>query len=160
MISLDALVYYSWGGDCAELVRLIESLTGLKAKEVRPLKPYGPSLQATIDRAAQEQKEGGPRVHPLLLDNFDRLILVAPNWFGGPALPMRAALRELDTKGKKLVAIISHGGGGAPLAKEMLTADCPEAIVEQILTVKDGEISAEELKKLLGFEHNKKHTSS
>ena len=132
------VVYFSWGGNCRQMAQQIQAATGGDLFEIATQEPYPEAYRATTDKAKEEQRRNA---RPALkqtkvanLNNYNRVILAAPNWWGSLPMPVHTFLDANDLSGKTVAQLVSHGGGGAQRCVTALKKAAPKAkFVEELV---------------------------
>ena len=106
------VLYYSFGGNTAEVAGRIRDMTDGSLFEIETQKPY-PSAPAIYIVSGFELNNGSFPVLKETVDDFspyDVIFVGAPVWFYTVATPMLSFLAKTDFKGKTVVPFATEGG--------------------------------------------------
>lgn len=108
------IVFYSWGGDTANIAATIKENTGADIFEIKLENPYPSAYHATTEQAKKEIKEV---FRPTLIGDIDiaeynRIYIGSPNWWSTIAPPVATFIESHDFTGKIIMPFFTHGGGG------------------------------------------------
>ena len=106
------VVYYSYGGNTAEVAGRIRDMTNGSLFEIETQKPY-PSIPAIYIVAGLELRNGNLPALKETVDDFssyDVIFVGAPAWFYTVAVPALSFLSNVDFKGKTVVPFATDGG--------------------------------------------------
>lgn len=109
------IVYYSQTGATEQVAKLLQSKTGADMTRIETVVPYDGDFAATIARCQEEMRvDSLPALQPVgkQIADYDTLYLGYPVWFGIPAQPMNALLKQADLKGKVVIPFCTFGSGG------------------------------------------------
>jgi flavodoxin len=102
---------------------------------------YPSGYRDTTDQAKTEQnKETRPALstHIDNMDDYDTVILIYPNWWGGLPMPVLTFLEEYDFTGKTILPLCTHEGSGLGSTEKEIADACPQATVSEGLAVRGG----------------------
>lgn len=71
------------------------------------------------------------------LEGYQTVILIYPNWLSGLPQPVLSFLEEYDFSGKTIVPIATSQALGLGSGPELMKEACPEAMVEEGLSVRN-----------------------
>lgn len=121
------IAYYSWSGNTKTVAELIAKQTGGDVFEIRTVQKYPEAYRATTEQAKKEINEGFRPELAALVENmqeYDTVFIGSPNWWGTIAPAVSSFLEKHDLSGKKIIPVITHGGGGVQNTVKDLSAQC------------------------------------
>lgn len=125
------IVFFSWGGSTRAIAAEAARLTGAETFQVVPAKLYPSGYNETVDIAKKEQADNArPALKELKaprLADYDTVIIATPNWWGSLPMPVMTFLDANDLSGKKVLQIVSNGGGGVQRCAADLKKAAPKA---------------------------------
>lgn len=136
----DGALYTRRVGATAYAASIVERLTDGDAFKIDPAQPLPAGYEACV-AAAKAQLDADARpplaVWPQAaqLQNCRTLILCSPNYFDRLPMPVCSFLAGCDWAGKRILPLITHGGGGAGACRQDVVRLCPGAVVEQALAL-------------------------
>lgn len=101
---------------------------------------YPESYSGAFDRHHSEMETD---VRPKLVDHldnmeeYDTVIIIYPNWLSGLPQPVLSFLEEYDFSGKTIVPVATSQALGLGSGPELMKETCPEATVEEGLSVRN-----------------------
>ncbi len=72
------------------------------------------------------------------MDNYDTVVLIYPNWWGGLPQAVKTFLEEYDFSGKTIYPLCTHEGSGLSNTENDIGSFCPGATVSEGLSVQGG----------------------
>ena len=102
-------------GNAEMIAYMVQNATGGDIFSVRTGKEYPPDYGETTKEGKRELESGkAPNLKGPLpqMENYDVIFLVYPLWWNTLPMPMEGFLKQYDWKGKTLIPIVTHGGGG------------------------------------------------
>jgi flavodoxin len=72
------------------------------------------------------------------MDDYNTVILIYPNWWGGLPMPVVTFLEEYDFTGKNILPLCTHEGSGLGSTEKEIAAACPQATMSEGLAVRGG----------------------
>lgn len=140
MASNTLITYFSWGGNAKALATLISKQINSELFEIKTVQEYPEDYtQTTV--VAKAQKEKGELLElqgSISTDSFNTIFIVLPVWWYTIPVAIKSFVLQHDFKGKTVVPIITHGGGGAYTIKEELQELCKTAKVLDPFVVYEG----------------------
>ncbi len=121
------IAYYSWSGNTKTVAEAIRKQTGGDIFEIRTVQKYPEAYRATTEQAKKEISEGfRPELSALVenMQEYDTVFIGSPNWWGTVAPAVSSFLEKHDLRGKKIVPVITHGGGGVQNTVRDLSTQC------------------------------------
>lgn len=128
----NAVIFYSQTGNTAKVAELFASQLGAEVIELKCVKPYPDSFQATIEESQQECMNSTGRaleIEKFDLSRFDTIFIGYPIWFGTYAPPIVTFARENELEGKNVVLFCTYGSGGRQASENSFKKMCPGANV-------------------------------
>jgi flavodoxin len=128
-------------GNAALLAQMAETVTGGDIFSIETVDKYPSGYRDTTDQAKMEQNE---ETRPALsthidnMDDYDTVILIYPNWWGGLPMPVLTFLEEYDFTGKTILPLCTHEGSGLGSTEKEIADACPQATVSEGLAVRGG----------------------
>lgn len=115
------VLYYSWSGHTQRLAHKLAREQGAELCEVKDETRPGTLCAYTLGSLAARRQAAWP-IRPLgkALEEFDRLILMAPVWWGFPAPAFNSVAAALPAEKDVEVVLVSASGGSA--ARQKVTA--------------------------------------
>ena len=112
------VIYYSFGGTCRnEAARIAKEQGGAVLCEVKETKKRS-ILSAFFNGCPKAMRRKASLIEdlPFQLEDFERIVIIAPIWAGYPA-PAFNAIVSLLPQGKEVEVFLCSGGGEAPKSK-------------------------------------------
>ncbi|MCQ5203815.1 flavodoxin [Mordavella massiliensis] len=151
-MSKTLIVYYSrkgenyWKGSIKNLSKgnteivaeMIAELTGGDLFEVNTAKSYPADYYACIEEAKDEIQRGDrPEVQRYLenLEDYDKVFVGYPNWWGTMPMVMFTFLEHYDLSGKKIIPFCTNEGSGMGRSERDLKKICKGADVKSGLSI-------------------------
>jgi flavodoxin len=120
---------------------MAETVTGGDIFSIETVDKYPSGYRDTTDQANTEQNEGTrPELstHIDNMDDYNTVILIYPNWWGGLPMPVVTFLEEYDFTGKNILPLCTHEGSGLGSTEKEIAAACPQATMSEGLAVRGG----------------------
>jgi len=139
------IVYYSYSGNTRKVAHDIHRVVGGDVVEIEPLEPYPGSYNAVVEQAKQELQAGFlPRLKKNAGDvaSYDTVFVGSPNWWHTIAPPVKTFLAGTDLSGKKIIPVVTHGGGGLGRSARDIAGLCPNSIIQESLAVYGADVKA------------------
>ena len=153
------IVYYSrkgenyWNGQIKNLAKgnteivaeMIAGLTGGDLFEVQTVQDYAADYYACTDQAKAELQQNARPVLKRLpehLEQYDTIFVGYPNWWGTMPMALFTLLEGIDLSGKRILPFCTNEGSGMGRGESDLRRLCPDAIVEQGLSIHGAEAAA------------------
>jgi len=109
-----AVIFYSYGGNCAFVAAHIKTLMNADLIRLRTKneKRRG-RVTGFLTACAMVFMKRRPALKPVAFDlaAYDLIVIGAPVWAASPAPPVQAFLSQAGIVGKKLALFVSHVGG-------------------------------------------------
>lgn len=158
-MSSTLIVYYSrkgenyWNGSIRKLERgnteivaeMIAGITGGDLFEVETAQDYPADYHECVKVSVEELRSGArPELKRYLdsLDGYDTVFVGYPCWCGTMPMAMFTFLERYDLSGKKILPFCTNEGSGMGRSESDLRKLCPDAIVEQGLSIHGAEAAA------------------
>lgn len=107
------IVYYSYEGNCEEISKAIQEVTGADVLKIVPKKEKKTkSLFRFIWGGIQVYMTKKPELEKYNIDlsKYDNVIIGSPCWFGTYAPPINTFLSENEIKDKNIFLFVCNGG--------------------------------------------------
>lgn len=121
------IAFYSYSGNTKEVAEAIQKETGGDLFEIKAEGTYPAEYRPMTVQAKKEIEEGFRPALTTSIDNiadYDVVFIGSPNWWGTITPQVSSFLEKYDLSGKKVVPVITHGGGGVQNTVKDLTAQC------------------------------------
>jgi flavodoxin len=128
-------------GNAELLAQMAETVTGGDIFSIETVNKYPSGYRDTTDQAKTEQnEETRPELstHIDNMDDYNTVILIYPNWWGGLPMPVLTFLEEYDFTGKTILPLCTHEGSGLGSTEKEIADACPQATVSEGLAVRGG----------------------
>lgn len=112
--------------------------------KIEPVEGYPYDYHQCTARAKFElQKQIYPKITNYIhrFEDYDRVILVYPNWWSTLPMGMFTFLTMHDMKGKQIYPICSHEGSGLGRSVEDIRRLCPDSVVHEGLAVQGSKVN-------------------
>lgn len=121
-------------GNAQMIALMVQNILGGEIFELQTEKIYPEKYSATTEVAHEEFLNGElPKLKSLPeVKNFDTIILIYPLWWGDIPKSVENFLIHSDLRGKILVPIVTHGGGGFGKSLETLKNSTDAEVTEAI----------------------------
>lgn len=150
------IVYYSrkgenyWNGSIKNLSKgnteiiaeMIADLTGGDLFQVETVKTYPEDYYKCIDEAKVElRNQDCPELmaYKDSLEDYDRIYVGYPNWWGTMPMAMFTFLEHYDLSGKQIIPFCTNEGSGMGSSERDLMKICKGATVEKGLSIHGAE---------------------
>ena len=120
-------------GNAQMIAMMVNNAVGGDIFEIQTVNKYPASYSDTVNIAKSEFNEQNPPIlkQPLPdLSSYDNIILIYPLWWSKLPRPVEAFLKNYDLAGKRLIPIVTHGGGGIGESVEMVNRLTKAKVVE------------------------------
>lgn len=108
---------------------------------------YPADYDSTVDKASKDQNdETRPALtsHVDNMDQYEKVVIVFPNWWADLPMPVYSFFDEYDLSGKEVVVYATHEGSRFSDTVNTITDLEPDAVVTEGLSVRGGEVSESE----------------
>jgi len=139
------VVYFSHSGNTREIAAQIQKITGADIFEIKTVRPYPDSYDATVAQAKKElASDYKPALQGLVenINSYNKVFIGYPIWYGTLPPPVKAFLAETDLSGKTIAPFCTHGGGGSGKSITELLRLCPKSTVIEGLVVRGSDVKA------------------
>ena len=102
-------------GNAEMIAYMVQNAAGGDIFAIQTEKKYPADYGETTNEGKRELESGkAPNLKGPLpqMENYDVIFLVYPLWWNTLPMPMEGFLKQYDWKGKTLIPIVTHGGGG------------------------------------------------
>lgn len=127
-------------GNSEVLARMAQEASGGDVFFIEVTDKYPESFDGTSDRSSSEQSQGArPELASHLdnMDQYDTVVLIYPNWWGGLPQAVLTFLEEYDFSGKTIIPIATSQGSGLGSGPQQISSACPGATVADGLSAND-----------------------
>lgn len=127
-------------GNSEVLARMAQEASGGDVFFIEVTDKYPESFDGTSDRSSSEQSQGArPELASHLdnMDQYDTVVLIYPNWWGGLPQAVLTFLEEYDFSGKTIILIATSQGSGLGSGPQQISSACPGATVADGLSAND-----------------------
>lgn len=124
-MSKNVYVYYSQSGNMTRIIDRIKTIVEGDILQIEAKIPYIGSTKKVIEEWKPEFYNNVIRDaqdYDIDLSKYDTVFVGTPNWGGTMPSPLKSFLMRYSYDGKRIIPIVTHGGGGA--------ATCAEHIYE------------------------------
>lgn len=124
--------------------------------EIDTVKQYSNNYKICCDEALEEQKRGElPELKEYIssIEEFDRIILVYPCWWGTMPQAVFTFLHHYNFAGKVILPICTHEGSGMGRSESDIAKVCPGAKVERGIAIQGSyaDVCDDKLKRYFGI---------
>lgn len=118
-------------GNAQMIARMAQDIVGGDLLEIQTEKIYPANYSATTQVAKVELAgDDLPRIKKLpQLERYDKIILIYPLWWSTLPKAVESFLRGGDLRGKIIIPIVTHGGGGIGNSVDVLQSVTPAKVV-------------------------------
>ncbi len=131
-------------GNAQMIAAMVQNAAGGDQAAILTAAKYPAGSRDTVRQAKTEMERGTPpswRVFPRVnLAVYDTVILVYPLWWGTLPPAVAGFASEPALAGKRLVPVVTHGGGGAGDSVEDLRKTTKARVAEEPLTIYSSDI--------------------
>lgn len=134
-------------GNAGQIAAWIAEEAGCETIEIQTEDTYPADYNETVNQAKQEQNQG---FRPTLksdagiLEDYDTIYLVFPNWWGDLPMPVYSFLEAHDLTGKTVNVFVTHEGSRFSNTVGTIAELEPGAEVREGLAIQGGSVSDEE----------------
>lgn len=128
-------------GNARILAQMAQEATGGDLFSIETVNKYPADYRETTN-LANDEKSADTRpelsTHVENMDDYDTVVLIYPNWWGGLPQAVKTFLEEYDFSGKTIYPLCTHEGSGLSNTENDIAGFCPGATVEEGLSVRGG----------------------
>jgi len=153
------IAYFTWSNTSKKIAEKIQTLLQADIFQIQTKKIYPDTYLACVVDAGKEKMRKDRTILRDYLQNieqYEKIVLVFPNWWGGLPMPVFTFLEHLDFSEKTILPICMNGGSGFSKTIKQIQEACPTAKVLEGIEIKKKAVDSEEtekrLKKYLGLE--------
>lgn len=146
------VVYFTWSNTSQKIAERIQALLQADIFQIQTEKIYpGTYLACIVDAGKEKMKKERPVLRNYLqsIEQYEKIILVFPNWWGGLPMPVFTFLEHLDFSEKTILPVCMNGGSGFSKTIKQLQETCPTAKVLEGIEIKKKAVESEETQKRL-----------
>lgn len=153
----DIIIYFSrsgenyFGGELKDIEKgnteviaeYIQEFTGADLFKVEPAVAYPSDYMQCIDIAKREQEDDArPELRKSLgsINDYDRIFIGFPNWWGTFPMVMFTQLEQLDFNGKVIKPFVTHEGSGFGSSEKDLKRICKGAEIKKGLSIPGADV--------------------
>ena len=110
---------------------------------------YPKGYRDTTDQAADEKNEDArPKLSNKVdnMEQYEKILLGYPNWWGTIPMPVATFLEEYDFSGKTIIPFASHEGSGLGSGPSDIKKLCPDAEVKDGFAIRGGDVKSDDAK--------------
>lgn len=126
------VAYFSYSGNAKKIAKMVSEVANAELYEIIPQVPYSSDYQECVDQARQEISENARPViagEDVKMEQFDRIILVFPNWCSTCPMIVLSFVEKYDMKDKVIDVIVTNGGGGVGNSQSDIAVSARGAVV-------------------------------
>ena len=123
---------------------MIKEQTGADVFEIQTLKPYSSDYEKVIEETQEEYRmKARPELKEYLddIDDYERIILVGPNWWDTYPMAMFTQLERLDWKGKVVYPCVTHEDSGMGFVMRDIHRFCRGATIKNGLAIRGTDVT-------------------
>ena len=146
------VVYFTWSNTSQKIAERIQALLQADIFQIQTEKIYPDTyLACIVDAKKEKMKKERPVLRNYLqsIEQYEKIILVFPNWWGGLPMPVFTFLEHLDFSEKTILPVCMNGGSGFSKTIKQLQETCPTAKVSEGIEIKKKAVESEETQKTL-----------
>lgn len=143
------VAYFSYSGNAQKIAQMVHDVSGADIYEIVPETPYSADYQECVDQARNElaQKARPAIASPdVTMSQYDRVILVFPNWCRTCPMIVLSFVEKYDMTGKVIDMIVTNGGGGVGDSQTDIAAGAKGATVNE--AVNGNDVTEETIKQM------------
>ena len=117
-------------GNAQLLAQMAQQVTGGDLFLIQTVETYPSAYRDTTDQASVEQANNArPALasHVENMEQYDRVVLIYPNWWGTLPMPLYTFLEEYDFSGKTILPLCTHEGSRMGSSVSAIAQLCPGA---------------------------------
>jgi len=146
------VVYFTWSNTSKKIAEKIQTLLQADIFQIQTEKTYPDTYLACVVEAGKEKlKKERPVLRDYLqnIEQYEKIVLVFPNWWGGLPMPVFTFLEHLDFSKKTILPLCMNGGSGFSKTIKQIRETCPTAKVLEGIEIKKKAVDLEETQKRL-----------
>lgn len=146
------VVYFTWSGTSKIIAERIKNELNGDIFQIETVKKYPNKYITCVAQAGMEKlKKERPQLKRELEDisEYKKIVLVFPNWWGTLPMPVFTFIEKYDFKGKIILPICMHGGGGFTNTIKDLKKICSDAEILDGTAIKKQDIDSETVKEII-----------
>ena len=126
-------------GNAQLLAGFAQEITGGDLFLIETEETYPSDYRETTDVATIEKRDNArPALnsHVKNMEQYDTVVLIYPNWWGGLPMAVCTFLEEYDFTGKRILPLCTHEGSGLSGTESAIAELCPGATVLDGLSIR------------------------
>lgn len=146
------VVYFTWSGTSKVIAERIKKELDTDIFQIETIKVYPNKYITCVAQAGMEKlKKERPQLKRELenISEYKKVVLVFPNWWGTLPMPVFTFMEKYDFKGKVILPICMHGGGGLTNTIKDLKKICPDADILDGIPIKKQDADSEKVKEII-----------
>lgn len=146
------VVYFTWSGSSKIVAEIMKKELNADIFQIEAVKKYPDKYITCVAQAGVEKlKKERPQLKVELenISDYNKIVLVFPNWWGTLPMPVFSFLEKYDFTGKTILPICMHGGGGLTKTIKDLEKACSTANVLEGTPIKKQDTESEATKEIL-----------
>ena len=137
------VVYFTWSGTSKITAEIMREELNADIFQIEAVKKY----QAGVEKLKKERPQ--LKAEAENISDYEKIVLVFPNWWGTLPMPVFSFLEKYDFTGKTILPICMHGGGGLTNTIKDLKKVCPAANILEGTPIKKQDAESEATKEIL-----------
>ncbi|WP_022819142.1 flavodoxin [Fusobacterium russii] len=141
------IAYFSWSGNSEYIANLLKSELKADIFHIQADKKYSNSYAVAVAQVAKEKlsKEKIQLLNKLEnINDYNKIILIYPAWWFTCPNVVLSFLETFDSKGKTIIPICNHNGGGLGKSIEDIKKTCPDAEIKSGFAIKKPDVKKTE----------------
>ena len=125
-------------GNAEVIANKLQKLTNAEMFKIDTVKKYSDNYRTCCDEAKLEQQKNElPELKNYLnsIDEFDKIYLIYPCWWGTAPQAVFTFLSHYDFSGKEIFPICTHEGSGMGSSERDIAKICPTANINKGLAI-------------------------
>lgn len=134
------VAYFSYSGNAKKIAQMVHDVSGAELYEIVPENPYSADYQECVNQAREELVQNArPAIASpdVPMSQYDRVILVFPNWCRTCPMIVLTFVEKYDMTGKVIDVIVTNGGGGVGDSQADIAAGAKKATVNEAINGND-----------------------
>lgn len=131
-------------GNTQVVAEKLQNMLKADIYQIQPLHEYPEKYDECIARAKEElNKDERPKIMNRVphMEDYDRIYLGFPNWWGTMPMCVWTFLESYDLKGKKIYPFCTHEGSGMGNSVNDLKKLCSQSIIKHALAIRGSQVN-------------------
>ena len=141
------VVYFTWSGTSKITAETMREELNADIFQIEADKYIPCVAQAGVEKFKKERPQ--LKAEAENISDYEKIVLVFPNWWGTLPMPVFSFLEKYDFTGKTILPICMHGGGGLTNTIKDLKKVCPAANILEGTPIKKQDAESDETKEIL-----------